>query len=129
MSIFPEFLTPEEEQSHFNPNEVDNESFLIEQIGGTYPIAIPEFNEKTFLTPSNENRSNINLNFKDSYSNTKFISNSSDLEKPSDKEFETESDFEKTFPQSTINEDKVEPISSIDDVFTLNEDDDSSDRG
>ena len=61
MQIFDDNLTPEEIEAGFSENEIDNDVFYIEQLGGKYPGDIPEYDSATFFNSETKNNSETNL--------------------------------------------------------------------
>jgi cell division septation protein DedD len=61
MAILNDNLTSKEKHADFSTSEADNDTFSIEQTGGKYPGAVPDYNPDVFLNSMTENRVEIDL--------------------------------------------------------------------
>ena len=115
MKIFNNDLTPEEEQSGFTLNEVDGETFSIEQLGGEYPANIPDYNPVTFLNSMKDSNGEVNLA---NYNEIKY-----DIETKNSNKVEYNINAENEDILFEKNQNNNINIETIDDIFNMEQDD------
>ena len=133
MAIFDNNLTPEEKEADFVENEVDNDTFYIEQLDGKYPENLSDYDPSTFLNSETETNADLDLTDNETTDNETTDLNNEFLETYNIDNQENISNIEDNLEESILpetinNTNTANDDITISDVFDMEQNDITNDN-